>query len=59
MSTTPMWICTALDFTAEPWQSNLYPHRDDAALAAKDYCKQNSNVPDTCYINMVTCRNLN
>ncbi len=59
MSTKPLWRCTALDQTAVPWNSNYYTQRDDAALAAKAYCRENSTVPDTCYINMVTCRNFN
>lgn len=59
MSTRPLWRCTALDRTAEPWQSNFYSQRDDAALAAQAFCKDKSTVPETCYVNMVTCRNLN
>ena len=59
MSTRPMWRCTALDHMAEAWRSNGYRHRDDAALAAKAYCREGSSYPDTCYINMITCRNLN
>ncbi len=55
MSTKPMWQCTALDHTAEPWKSNFYSQRDDAALGAKAFCREKSTVPDTCYINMVTC----
>lgn len=56
-SIRPMWRCTAMDKTAEAWQSNFYSQRDDAALGAKAYCKQNSTVPETCYINVVTCVN--
>jgi hypothetical protein len=59
MSTKPLWRCTALDRTAIPWQSNFYSQRDDAALAAQAFCKNKSTVPETCYVNMVTCRNLN
>lgn len=59
VSTRPMWQCTALDRTAADWRSNFYSQPEDAALAAKAYCKENSTIPDTCYINMVTCRNLN
>ncbi|BCA95612.1 hypothetical protein TUM19329_19730 [Legionella antarctica] len=55
MSTRPMWKCTALDRTAVPWQSNFYAQRDDAALGARAYCKENSTIPETCYINLVTC----
>lgn len=59
VSTKPMWRCTAIDKTAEPWQSNFYTQRDDAAFAANAFCKANSTVPETCYVNFVTCRNLN
>lgn len=52
-----MWRCTAIDITAQPWESNFYSNRDDAALAAQAYCKENSTLPATCYINMVTCAN--
>jgi hypothetical protein len=55
----PMWECTALDAMAEPWKSNDYPSRVDAALGAKAYCQQKSTVPGTCYINLVTCVNKN
>ncbi len=53
----PMWECTAFDRAAFAWTSNRYPHREDAALAAKAYCKQKSPIPDTCYINLITCMN--
>lgn len=56
---TPMWQCTALDRDALPWKSNLYPNREDAALAAQAYCKQKSSLPSTCFINLVTCLNKN
>lgn len=58
-STRPLWRCTALDQLGKAWESNLYRQRDDAALAAKAYCLDNSGSPDTCYINLMTCRNLN
>lgn len=59
VSTKPFWRCTALDEAGMPWKSIYYVQRDDAALAAKAYCKDNSAVPDTCYINLVTCKNYN
>lgn len=59
MSTKPAWRCTAIDREADYWRSNLYIHRDDAALAALAYCRQKSAVPFTCYLNVVTCVNLN
>lgn len=58
-STKPMWRCVALDSAANIWPSNLYTVRDDAALAGLAYCKDNSNIPASCYMNMITCRNLN
>jgi hypothetical protein len=58
-STRPMWQCTALDVMAKPWRSSFYVQRDDAALGAKNYCRQKSSLPDTCYINLLTCNNLN
>jgi hypothetical protein len=56
---TPMWQCTALDGFATPWRSNLYSDREDAALAAKAYCRQNSTVPETCYVFTSICDNKN
>lgn len=58
-SNRPMWQCTALDLMAKPWVSNTYSQRDDAAIAAKAYCQEQSSMPDTCYINLLTCKNLN
>lgn len=59
LSTRPMWQCTALDEKAKPWVSNVYLNKDDAALGAKAYCKEQSSIPDTCYIHLDTCKNLN
>ena len=58
-NTSPMWQCTALDQQAKAWVSSVYRQRDDAALAAKDRCLKHSGLPDTCYINLLTCVNLN
>lgn len=58
-SMKPMWRCVALDRAASIWPSNTYVMRDDAALAGLAYCKDNSSVPASCYMNMITCRNLN
>lgn len=59
MNVTPIWQCTAFDREALIWKSNFYSIREDAALGAQAYCKQKSPVPDTCYINMLTCTNKN
>ena len=58
-STRPLWHCVALDFTATPWNGNPSRDRTNAALSAKDICRTQSKVPDSCYINMLTCTNLN
>lgn len=54
-----LWKCTALDQMAKPWASKLLPQRDEAALAAKANCTRHSSMPDTCYINLLTCVNAN
>lgn len=59
VNTSPMWQCTALDLMAKPWVSNPHHLRDDAAIAARGLCEQHSAMPDTCYINLMTCKNLN
>jgi hypothetical protein len=58
-TTRPMWRCMALDEGGTPWYSNIYSEGLDAALAAKDYCRANSALPDTCYVYLFACRNLN
>jgi len=58
-TTRPLWRCTAYDQMAKKWPSNLYRHRDDAAIAARAYCEDRSGFPDTCYINLMTCKNVN
>ena len=58
-SSPPQWKCTALDDQAVMWKSNAYPQQDDASLAALAYCKERSASPDSCYVNDVTCRNIN
>lgn len=59
ISTRPMWQCTALDQMAKPWMSDIYNTRDKAAIQSKEYCQQHSGMPESCYINLMTCKNLN
>ena len=59
VTTRPMWMCTAFDHKATPWTSIIYSNQDDAALAAKAYCRQKSPLPDSCYIHTITCKNIN
>ncbi|RUR12946.1 hypothetical protein [Legionella sp. km772] len=59
LSTKPYWRCTALDKKSGVWKSNYYPNRDDAYMAAKDYCKSKSQAPETCYVHVLTCTNIN
>lgn len=58
-STKPYWRCAALDSMDGYWPSNYYRQRDDAIYAAKAYCKSKSSIPETCYVNVVTCANVN
>ena len=58
ISTKPIWQCEALDETGVPFEGKLNPDRDTAALSAKANCKENSSVPDSCYIYPFTCTNL-
>lgn len=58
VSSRPSWQCAALDQEAKSWESNPYPARDDAAIAAKAYCKERSAYPDSCYVHVLTCVNL-
>ena len=53
-----IWKCTALDSAAQAWP-HVSTNRDAAALSAKSNCVQHSTVPDTCYINLLTCININ
>jgi len=59
LSTKPLWRCTALERGAGHWLSNYYSNREDAAIAAKDYCKTQSSIPETCYVNLIGCTNAN
>jgi hypothetical protein len=54
-SSSLKWQCTAFDQATEYWRSNFYSKPEDAALAAKAFCKSKSSLPETCYINLVTC----
>lgn len=59
VSTRPLWQCTALDQNAKAWISQTYAQRDDAEMNAKARCKTLSSIPDSCYLNTLTCVNLN
>lgn len=59
MSIRPVWQCTALDEQGTTWHGQTNIDMDAAALSAKALCTQRSVAPDTCYINVLTCKNLN
>lgn len=59
ISTRPLWTCAALDTKANVWTSKVYMTEYEAAFAAKAICKQNSSIPETCYVNLQTCKNIN
>jgi hypothetical protein len=53
-----LWQCTALDWRAKPWLNRPAPNQDAAAMSAKAFCQRHSSLPDTCYVNLITCRNV-
>ena len=58
-TTRPMWQCSSIDYRGFAWHSNEYLHKYDAALAAKTLCRQHSDKPGTCLVNLLTCKNKN
>jgi hypothetical protein len=52
----PGWRCTAIDDNAKSWTSQPSPHQDEAYLNAKLRCQQESKLPDTCSVNVLTCQ---
>jgi hypothetical protein len=53
------WQCSALDQKAKSWFSKIHGSKENAALDAKANCEEHSSAPDSCYINLFTCKNLN
>ena len=53
-----MWHCSAIDQQAKYWVSNLYSNQDEAVLAAKSLCQKHSPIPDSCYVNLITCKKI-
>lgn len=49
------WRCMALDYMARAWSKDYHPNIDGAAFMALTYCRQRSAVPETCYLNYITC----
>lgn len=52
---TRHWQCLALDDQALSFLSAPAAHQDEAIFQAKALCRAKSRVPDTCYVNSVTC----
>lgn len=57
-SSRVQWQCTAFDFLADSWTATSSAGPDRAALSAKAYCRHKSALPDSCYINLITCLSL-
>lgn len=58
-STRPNWQCTAIDELSRAWKSTAHLDQDNAVFAALEHCKKHSQAPDTCYVNVLTCDDLN
>ena len=54
-----LWKCTALDKNSEEWDNVPNNSRDEAAINAKINCQNQSKDSDSCYINLLTCKNIN
>lgn len=59
ISTSQIWLCRAFDAKATAWPSSNHKILEHAALDAVNYCKEHSQIPETCYINVNNCRNIN
>jgi hypothetical protein len=59
LSSKPFWHCAAFDQSGAQWMGNYYTTKDDAAMAAKEYCQSKSSTPGSCYVNMIACTNIN
>ncbi|MCC5793089.1 MAG: hypothetical protein JJT82_10870 [Legionellaceae bacterium] len=58
-SRASFWRCTAYNQkNNEKWRSGPYGARLEAAAGALGYCEQFSKYPDSCYINMLTCKKI-
>ena len=53
-----LWQCSAMDLMAKTWINTPHPDRDEAAISAKINCQKYSGMPESCYINLMTCKNL-
>lgn len=58
VNTDQLWVCSALDKLSQLWPSNPYPNRNDAVVAAREYCQQKSQASDSCYVNLLTCKSI-
>lgn len=58
-SLRPSWQCTAIDQMGKAWSNTPAENQDDAAISALSLCKAQSKVPDSCYINSLSCTNVN
>lgn len=58
VSSKSYWQCTAFDQMGKEWSAEPLKNRDDAAIQAKESCLNESGFPDTCYVNLLTCRDI-
>lgn len=58
-SAKPLWECYALDHNSRRWKNSPRTTRNSAALASKAKCQNHSSFPDSCYMVLWTCKDLN
>lgn len=52
------WQCTAFDKMGGYWRSDTFQTRNDAIDGAHLICKQQSGFPSSCYVRIMTCKNV-
>lgn len=55
----PLWQCTGIDRIGAGFRGSKSQNRDTAAINARSRCVLESTLPFTCYVNTITCNNLN
>jgi len=53
------WMCSSMDQMGQYWRSDTHNTRNDAVLGARLMCQEQSTFPSSCYVRLMSCKNLN
>lgn len=53
------WVCSSMDQMGHRWRSDTHNTRNDAVTGARMMCREQSTFPGSCYVRLMTCKNLN